>query len=293
MSNRLALSHLKLAVAAATLSLATAAQAVELDKSAVTYMTPDQFKWRDPTMQAATNQTILVGDPNKTDGIYVYINSFKPGRFGNPHYHPNDRYITVIEGAAWTGTGSVVDPAHATRIPKGTFRIDHANKVHWDGTKEESGAYLIAGIGPATNIEVPKTNAAWSGGEPSALTILTPDKIQWQDNGNNKTVNLAGDPTKEGMYVQMLTWKKGNGSRPHYHPNDRFFLVLDGTWWVGTGTKWDPANLTIPMKAGTFVTHHAKGVHWDGANGPNQDADTTIIVFGMGPATNIPAPGAN
>ena len=275
MSNRLALSHLKLAVAAATLSLATAAQAVELDKSAVTYMTPDQFKWRDPTMQAATNQTILVGDPNRTGGIYVYINSFKPGRFGNPHYHPNDRYITV------------------TRIPKGTFRIDHANKVHWDGTKEESGAYLIAGIGPATNIEVPKTNAAWSGGDPSALTILTPDKIQWQDNGNNKTVNLAGDPTKEGMYVQMLTWKKGNGSRPHYHPNDRFFLVLDGTWWVGTGTKWDPANLTIPMKAGTFVTHHAKGVHWDGANGPNQDADTTIIVFGMGPATNIPAPGAN
>ena len=185
MSNRPALSPLKLTVAAAALSLATAAQAVELDKSAVTYMTPDQFKWRDPTMQAATNQTILVGDPNRTGGIYVYINSFKPGRFGNPHYHPNDRYITVIEGAAWTGTGSVVDPAHATRIPKGTFRIDHANKVHWDGTKEESGAYLIAGIGPATNIEVPKTNAAWSGGDPSALTILTPDKIQWRDNGNN------------------------------------------------------------------------------------------------------------
>jgi len=33
--------------------------------------------------------------------------------------------------------------------------------------------------------------------------------------------------TKEGgMYVQMLTWKKGNGSLPHFHPNDLFFLVL-------------------------------------------------------------------
>jgi quercetin dioxygenase-like cupin family protein len=91
----------------------------------------------------------------------------------------------------------------------------------------------------------------------------------------------------------MLTWKKGNGSRPHFHPNDRYFLVLDGTWWVGTGTKWDPANLTVPMRAGTFVTHLAKGVHWDGANGPDQDADCTIIVFGMSPATNIPAPGIN
>jgi hypothetical protein len=47
------------------------------------------------------------------------------------------------------------------------------------------------------------------------------------------------------------------------------------------------------MKAGTFVTHLAKGVHWDGANGPDQDADCTIIVFGMGPATNIPATAAN
>src|SRR5262245_51302920 len=122
MSNRLA-AQLKLAVAVAALSLVSAAQAVELDKSAVTYMTPDQFKWRDPTMQAATNQTILVGDPNKAGSLYVYINSFKPGRFGNAHHHPNDRYITVIEGAAWTGTGPVVDPAHATRIPKGTFRI--------------------------------------------------------------------------------------------------------------------------------------------------------------------------
>jgi hypothetical protein len=187
----------------------------------------------------------------------------------------------------------VVDPAHATRLPKGSFRIDHAMKVHWDGTKEESGAYLIAGIGPATNIEEPKSTAAWSGGDPSALTMLTPDKIEWKDNGGNKTANLVGDPTKEGMYVQMLTWKKGNGSRPHFHPNDRHFLVLDGTWWVGTGPKWDPATLTVPMQAGTFVTHHAKGVHWDGANGPNQDADCTIIVFGMGPATNIPAPGAN
>jgi quercetin dioxygenase-like cupin family protein len=291
MSNRHLLSHL--ALAAAALCLASAAQAVELDKSAVTYMTPDQFKWRDPTMAAATNSTTLYGDPTTTGGIYIYINKFKPGRFGNAHHHPNDRYITVIEGAGYGGTGPVVDPAHAIRLPKGSFRIDHAMKVHWDGTKEESGAYLIAGIGPATNIEEPKSTAAWSGGDPSALTMLTPDKIEWKDNGGNKTANLVGDPTKEGIYVQMLTWKKGNGSRPHFHPNDRHFLVLDGTWWVGTGPKWDPATLTVPMQAGTFVTHHAKGVHWDGANGPNQDADCTIIVFGMGPATNIPAPGAN
>jgi hypothetical protein len=32
------------------------------------------------------------------------------------------------------------------------------------------------------------------------------------------------------------------------------------------------------MKPGTFVTHFAKGVHWDGA----KDEDTTLIIIGEG-----------
>ena len=50
-------------------------------------------------------------------------------------------------------------------------------------------------------------------------------------------------------------WTKGNHfSRPHFHPNDRYIVVLQGTWWVGSGPKFDPAN-TTPMPAGSFVTH--------------------------------------
>ena len=145
------------------------------------------------------------------------------------------------------------------------------------------GARLITGIGPATNIETPKVAGPWAGGDPSAVTIKLPDQIEWKDNGPNKTVTLAGDPTKEGLYVQMLTWKKGNFSRPHSHPNDRYIYVLEGTWWVGTGDKFDPDNLTVPMKAGTYVTHFAKGVHWDGAKA---DEDATVLLIGNGPATN-------
>jgi quercetin dioxygenase-like cupin family protein len=268
--------HFGAAVAVA--GFASAAGAVELDASAVIYKTPEQLQWRDPTDQVATNQTILYGDPTKP-GLYIYINKFKPGRFGNAHYHPNDRFIAVIEGAGWRGTGPIVDPAHATRLPKGSFSIDHALKVHWDGTKEETGAYLIAGDGPATNIEVPKATGPYTGGDPQSLTLLTPEQIVWKDNGGNRTATLAGDPGKPGLYVQMLTWPKGHFSRPHVHDKDRFAYVLSGTWWVGTGTKFDPANLTVPMKAGSFVTDLANGVHWDGA----KDEDTTIILIGEGP----------
>ena len=284
MTNRLGRCGLKLAIIGAAFGVITASQAVELDAKAVVFKTPDQFKWRDPTDQAATNQTILQGDPTKPGSLYININKFKPNRFGNAHYHPNDRFITVIAGAAWRGTGTVVDPAHATRVPKGTFMIDHANKVHWDGTKEESGAYLITGIGPATNIETPKVSGPWAGGDPSAATIKLPDQIVWKENGPNRSAVLAGDPDKPGLYVTMFTRRKGNFGRPHFHPNDRFLYVLDGTWWTGTGNKVDPGNLAIPVKAGSFISVLAKGVHWDGA----KDEDVTVLFIGEGPATNIP-----
>ena len=280
MTNRHALSHLTLAVAA-TLSLVTAVHAVELDPAAVAYVTPDQFKWRDPTHQVTTNQAVLYGDPNKAGGLYIYINKFKPGRFGNPHYHPNDRFITVIDGASWHGTGAVVDPAHAHRVPKGTFMIDHANKVHWGGNKEEGGSYLITGIGPSSSVEVPKASGPWAGGDPSAATVMLPDQIPWRDHGAFRLANLAGDPDKPGLFVQMLTIPKGvNFSRPHIHPGPLFTTVLSGTWWVGTGNKFDP-NLAVPMKPGTFVTHFGNRTHWDGA----KDEDVTLLIIGEGPVT--------
>jgi hypothetical protein len=59
------LSYLALAIAFAAVSLATATHAVELDPAAVSVVTPEQFKWRDPTDRVATNQVNLHGDPNK------------------------------------------------------------------------------------------------------------------------------------------------------------------------------------------------------------------------------------
>ena len=67
-------------------------------------------------------------------------------------------------------------------------------------------------------------------------------------------------------------------SRPHFHPNDRLIVVLSGTWWVGTGDVFDP-NSTVPMRAGTYVTHYAKKIHYDGA----KDEDTIIQIHGHRP----------
>ncbi len=118
--------------------------------------------------------------------------------------------------------------------------------------------------------------------DPKAVIYKLPDQIEWKGSGGNRNAVLMGDPAKPGPYVVMVKWLAGNNfSRPHFHPNDRFITVLKGTWWVGTGNKFDPAN-TVPMPAGTFVTHFGKEVHWDGA----KEEDAVLLIVGEGPATS-------
>jgi hypothetical protein len=120
--------------------------------------------------------------------------------------------------------------------------------------------------------------------DPAAIHMTLPDNIPWVKTANSDTAILAGDPTKPGIYVELTRWHAGHMSRPHFHPFDRYITVISGTWWVGTGTKYDPAT-TVGMPPGSFVTHYAKGVHWDGA----KDADCVIEIVGMGPATTTSA----
>jgi hypothetical protein len=120
----------------------------------------------------------------------------------------------------------------------------------------------------------------------AAVKPIPLDKIEWRDSpaGTSATAPLYGDPSKPGPYAYFNKWKAGNMSRPHYHPNDRYIVVLAGTWWVGSGKKYDPDS-TVPMVAGTTVVHTGKGIHYDGA----KQGDAILLIHGMGPATSTPA----
>ena len=119
-----------------------------------------------------------------------------------------------------------------------------------------------------------------------AIAIKLPDQITWKRNaaGTNETAVLYGDPDKPGPYVMMYKWLPGNMSRPHWHPHDRMITVLKGTWWVGTGDKFDP-DTTVPLPTGSYVTHFAKEIHYDGA----KDAEVWLLMAGEGP-TSAAAP---
>lgn len=119
----------------------------------------------------------------------------------------------------------------------------------------------------------------------NAVDFTTPADIKWVRNaaGTNESAVLFGDPSQPGPYVIRLKWLPGNMSRPHTHGTDRFFVVISGTWWVGTGETFDPDS-TVPVPAGSYVIHRANQAHYDGA----KDEETVIQVWGMGPLTTTP-----
>jgi hypothetical protein len=121
--------------------------------------------------------------------------------------------------------------------------------------------------------------------DPKAINIQLPKDIKWVATaGGSEQAVLAGDPSKPGLYVVLTKWLPHKNSRPHSHPNDRFITVLKGTWWVNTGSNYDPDGMK-PVPTGSFVVHYGGQVHYDGA----KDEECILQIVGMGPATSTSA----
>lgn len=113
---------------------------------------------------------------------------------------------------------------------------------------------------------------------------VNPEDVQWKDAPVAKGVqiaNIEGDPSKPGaIYVQRVRFSPGVAARPHFHPEDRHIVVLKGTWYTGIGEDFD-MNKAVPLKAGSYMKHPAKAVHFDGA----KDEEVIVQITGIGPGT--------
>jgi hypothetical protein len=116
----------------------------------------------------------------------------------------------------------------------------------------------------------------------NARDFKLPDQFEWKPRaGNNgQTAALFGDPSKPGLYAQLLKRPADDWSQPHSHPNERIITVLAGTFLIGTGPKLDKNN-TVAVGPGGVVHDIANQMHYDGT-GPE---GATIEIIAMGPGT--------
>ena len=115
----------------------------------------------------------------------------------------------------------------------------------------------------------------------AARDFRMPDQIEWKGRAGskNQTATLFSDPSKTGLYVQLLKRGPDDWSQPHSHPNDRILTVLAGTMRIGTGSKFDKEN-TVSLGPGSVVKDFANQMHFDGS-GPD---GLTLEIVSIGPA---------
>jgi quercetin dioxygenase-like cupin family protein len=109
---------------------------------------------------AGRTQAVISGDPGKA-GLYVVRNTFAPGRGSRPHFHSQDRYVTVIKGTWWVALGpdaAVYDPEKMIPMKPGSFVLHPAGGVHYDGAKDEEVIVQIMGMGPVTTTQLQGTS---------------------------------------------------------------------------------------------------------------------------------------
>jgi quercetin dioxygenase-like cupin family protein len=148
-------------IVVAGILLAIAVNGIAKDSPDFVRISPADLTWRDVAGGRGVQQAVLLGDPSKP-GIYVIRVRFPPHIMDVPHWHPNARYVTVLEGTWYTGTGDTFDLARAVPLKPGSVMLHPARATHWDGSGgAETVVVQIIGEGPATTTQVDPSKAFW------------------------------------------------------------------------------------------------------------------------------------
>ena len=131
-------------------------------------------------------------------------------------------------------------------------------------------------------------NQARAAVDPAMTIIKRPEELSWAKpegfpDNSVESAALWGKTGDTCLYYVLIRWYSGYMSAPHWYETDRYSLVVSGTWWVGSGDKFDPES-TVPAQAGSFVRRIARTPHYDGVKAGAAEP-AVIAICGMGPIT--------
>ncbi len=88
------------------------------------------------------------------------------------------------------------------------------------------------------------------------IVALTMNEVRWSTppdyNDGRQRAHLFGDSSRGGIWIDRVKIPGGARVLAHTHPENEFVTVIEGTWYVGEGTKFDAAKLNR-YPAGSFV----------------------------------------
>jgi quercetin dioxygenase-like cupin family protein len=109
-------------------------------------LTPEELHWA--TTPTGTLRTNLGGDDKKA-GLYLYRVKF-PANFKNtPHFHPDDRVVTVMSGTLYVGYGERFEEKQMKALPAGSIWTEPAKQPHFVWAKDGEVVIQVSGVGPS------------------------------------------------------------------------------------------------------------------------------------------------
>jgi quercetin dioxygenase-like cupin family protein len=124
-------------------------------------ITPEQIHWQDVPDGHGARIATIAGDPSRS-GLYVQRVRFPPHVMDRPHWHPGDRYVTVLKGTWFTGTGETFNPAKAVPLKPGSYMFHPARALHWDGSNSDEEVIVqVVGLGPVETTAADPSKPFW------------------------------------------------------------------------------------------------------------------------------------
>jgi quercetin dioxygenase-like cupin family protein len=97
------------------------------------------------------------------------------------------------------------------------------------------------------------------------IIAFTPLQIRWFTpsyyTDGRERAQLLGDSSQGGAWVDRVKMPAGKRVLAHTHSQDELVTVIEGTWYLGEGTKFNLTNLK-PYPAGSFVVVPAGVPHF-------------------------------
>ena len=88
------------------------------------------------------------------------------------------------------------------------------------------------------------------------IVALTPDEVRWSTppyyNDGRQRAQLFGDSSQGGAWIDRVKIPGGARALAHTHAQDELVTVIEGTWYLGEGVKFDAAKLR-GYRTGSFI----------------------------------------
>jgi quercetin dioxygenase-like cupin family protein len=113
------------------------------------------------------------------------------------------------------------------------------------------------------------------------MVTVTPEQVRWFTpsyyKDGRQRAQLIGDSSRGGAWIDRVKIPGGTRALAHTHPQDELVTVIEGTWYLGAGERFDAAKLK-GYPAGSFIVIPAGVPHFVAA----QDGAVIVQLSGTG-----------